>query len=136
MGSPRTRELVQRFYVDAWNRWDDTVVESLLAPDFAFRGSLGDTVHGPDGWRAYRDKVRAASPDFHNEVVSLVVDGESAAARLNYSGHHNGVLLGIQGTGVLFEYAGAAFFTVRDGRLHTAWVLGDLVSLRAQLTRG
>ncbi|GLZ33520.1 hypothetical protein Lesp02_57080 [Lentzea sp. NBRC 105346] len=134
MDSHRTRELVQRFYADAWNRWDSSVLPSLLAPDFEFRGSLGDTVYGIHGWCTYRDKVRAASPDFHNEIVSLVVDGPEAAARLRYSGHHNGVLLGVPGTGVLFEYAGAAFFTARDGLLTSAWVLGDLDGLRRQLS--
>ena len=32
-----------------------------------------------------------------------------------------------------FEYAGAAFFTARNGRLASAWVLGDLDGLRREL---
>lgn len=128
-------ELVRRFYADAWNRWDDTVVDVLLGPDFVFRGSLGDEVRGPDGWRAYRDKIRAAVPDFHNELVDLVVEADSAAARLMYSGHHRGELLGVPGSGARIEYAGAAFFTASGGKLVEAWVLGDLDSLRRQLTR-
>jgi steroid delta-isomerase-like uncharacterized protein len=126
--------LVHRFYARAWNLWDDAVVPQILAEDFTFRGSLGDEVHGRDGWRAYRAKVRAAVPDFHNEVVDLVCEGDRAAARLRYTGHHRGVLLGVHGTGAVVDYAGAAFFTARDGRLTGAWVLGDLDSLRAQLT--
>ncbi|MER5264827.1 ester cyclase [Actinosynnema sp. NPDC002837] len=128
------RALVERFYADAWNRWDDSVVDGLLAPDFTFRGSLGDTVRGRSGWRAYRDRVRAAVPDFHNEVTALVVEGDAAAARLRYTGHHRGVLLGVPGTGALVDYSGAAFFTARGGLLADAWVLGDLDALRAQLT--
>ena len=46
--------------------------ERLLAVDFSFRGSLGDDVAGRDGWRAYRDRVRRAVPDFHNEIVDIV----------------------------------------------------------------
>ena len=69
---PDVRELVERFYRDAWNRWDDAAVDELLAPDFLFRGSLGDEARGRDGFRAYRDKVRAAFPDFHNEVLDVV----------------------------------------------------------------
>jgi predicted ester cyclase len=66
-------------------------------------------------------------------VVSLVVEGDTAAARLSYSGTHSGPLLGVPATGRRFEYAGAAFFTVEDGWLASAWVLGDLEGLRAQL---
>jgi steroid delta-isomerase-like uncharacterized protein len=133
LASRETRELVDRFYTEAWNRWDDSAVTGLLAEDFLFRGSLGDEVRGRDGWRGYRDKIRAAVPDFHNEVVDLVVSGDRAAARLVYSGHHHGELLGVRGTGGWISYSGAAFFTARDGFLVQAWVLGDLATLRRQL---
>jgi predicted ester cyclase len=126
-------DLVHSFYDDLWNRWDDALVDAVLAPSFAFRGSLGTTTVGLDEWRGYRDTVRAGSADFHNDVVTLVCDGSSAAARLVYSGTHTGPLLGVSATGRRFEYAGAAFFTVVDGLLASAWVLGDLAGLRDQL---
>ncbi|MQA27897.1 MAG: hypothetical protein GEU94_21125 [Micromonosporaceae bacterium] len=124
--------LVRQFYQRAWNLWDDGVVDDVMAPDFVFRGSLGDEVRGRSGWRAYRDQIRAAVPDFHNEIVDLVTSPGRAAARLRYTGHHRGVLLGHQGRGQWIEYAGAAFFTVMDGHLASAWVLGDLDALRRQ----
>jgi predicted ester cyclase len=128
-----TEALVRSFYDDLWNGWDDSLIDTVLSPSFEFRGSLGTSTTGRDGWRSYRDTVRAGSADFHNEVVALVVDGASAAARLRYSGTHTGELLGIPATGRRFEYAGAAFFTVDDGLLGSAWVLGDLAGLRGQL---
>jgi len=131
-----TADLVHRFYDDLWNRWDDSLVPTLLSPDFAFRGSLGTSTVGHEGWRAYRDTVRAGSADFHNAVVTLVCEGSTAAARLTYSGTHTGPLLSIPATGRRFEYAGAAFFTAADGLLTSAWVLGDLASLREQLAAG
>ncbi|GAB2987217.1 ester cyclase [Amycolatopsis acidiphila] len=109
------------------------MLPQLLDPGFTFRGSLGDEVRGHDGWRAYRDRIRAAVPDFLNEITDLVVEGDRAAARLRYSGHHHGELLGVRGDGRRVEYAGAAFFTARAGLLTAAWVLGDLDALRRQL---
>ncbi len=126
-------QLVSLFYAQLWNRWDDLAVESVLAEDFAFRGSLGQESVGRQGWREYRDWVHSGSSDFHNEVVTLVVDGDRAAARLRYSGTHDGNLAGIEATGRSFTYSGAAFFTAGHGLLTSAWVLGDLVALRAQL---
>ncbi|HYS39226.1 MAG TPA: hypothetical protein VEO01_26720 [Pseudonocardiaceae bacterium] len=32
--------LVEAFYERAWNRWDDGIVDEILAPDFKFRDSL------------------------------------------------------------------------------------------------
>jgi steroid delta-isomerase-like uncharacterized protein len=125
--------LVRRFYEDLWNRWDDAAVDDVLSDDFAFRGSLGAETFGREGWRAYRDAVRAGAHDFHNDVVTLVVQGSTAAARLMYSGTHSGPLAGVEPTGRRFSYAGAAFFTAAGERLTSAWVLGDLAGLRAQL---
>jgi steroid delta-isomerase-like uncharacterized protein len=134
VAEPQTaRDLVARFYDRLWNAWDDAAVDDTLAEDFRFRGSLGDQTEGRDGWRRYRDKIRSGSHDFRNEIVELVVDGDRVAARLRYSGTHSGPLLGIEATGRPFSYAGAAFFTVARGRLASAWVLGDLAGLRAQL---
>jgi len=124
---------VRRFYSHAWNLWDDSEVTDLLDERFAFRGSLGDEVTGWDGFRAYRDKIRAAFPDFHNEILDLVTQGDRAAARLRYTGRHCGEILGIPATGTPVAYHGAAFFTARDGRLAAAWVLGDVDGLRRQL---
>jgi predicted ester cyclase len=125
--------LVRRFYEQLWNGWDDAAVDRTLAPGFTFRGSLGQETTGRDGWRAYRDHIRQASADFHNDIVTLVVDGDTAAARLRYSGTHTGDLLGYAPTGRAFSYSGAAFFTAADGLLTGAWVLGDLQNLRDQL---
>jgi steroid delta-isomerase-like uncharacterized protein len=131
--STTTRTLVQRFYDELWNQWDDQVVEDVLAGQFTFRGSLGQHTTGRDGWRGYRDTIREGAPDFHNEVVDLVVEGGRAAARLEYSGTHRGTLLGLAPTGRRFSYSGAAFFSMAEDRLAAAWVLGDLDSLRRQI---
>ena len=128
------RDLIERFYAHIWNLWDDAAVADPLDERFIFRGSLGDEATGQNGFRAYRDKIRAAFPDFRNEILDLVTEGNRAAARLRYTGHHRGEILGIPATGILVTYHGAAFFTARDGRLAEAWVLGDVDSLRRQLT--
>ena len=125
--------LVRTFDDVLWNSWNDDVVEDLLTEGFTFRGSLGAHTHGPAARRSYRDSVREGAPDFHNEVVALVVDGDQAAARLLYTGTHRGRLAGLSPSGRRFSYAGAAFFTAEQGRLSSAWVLGDLVALREQL---
>ena len=126
--------LIERFYDELWNRWNDSAVDDTLSPDFRFRGSLGREASGRQGWRQYRDLVRAGSADFRNEIAELVCEGDRAAARLRYTGTHTGLLLGLPVTQRRFEYAGAAFFTADHRSLTSAWVLGDLDGLRAQLS--
>jgi predicted ester cyclase len=126
--------LIERFYGELWNRWDDSAVEDTLSPGFNFRGSLGQETTGRQGWRRYRDLIREGSADFHNEIVDLVSDGTRAAARLCFTGTHTGPLLGLPATQRRLEYAGAAFFAADEQWLTSAWVLGDLDALRRQLS--
>ncbi len=126
--------LIEKFYGELWNQWNDAAVEGTLSPRFTFRGSLGQETSGRQGWRRYRDLVRGGSADFHNDIVDLVCDDRRAAARLRITGTHTGPLLGLPATQRRFEYAGAAFFTADERRLTSAWVLGDLDALRRQLS--
>jgi predicted ester cyclase len=128
-------ELVTIFYGELWNRWDDSLVEEILSPDFEFRGSLGETTSGLDAWRSYRDRIRSSAPDFHNYILELITDGDRAAAHLRYSGTHLGTMLGFPASSRRFGYDGAAFFAAAGEQLVQAWVLGDLYGLVSQLSR-
>jgi predicted ester cyclase len=126
--------LIQRFYGELWNRWNDSAVAETLSPDLTFRGSRsGGKTSGRQGWRQYRDLARAGSADFRNEIAKLVCEGERAAVRLCYSETHTGLLLGLPAAQRRFDHAGAAFFTADHRWLTSAWVLGDLDRLRSQL---
>lgn len=132
VSSPIAR-MIETFYEELWNRWNDSAVDTVLDTEFEFRGSLGQQTIGRNEWRMYRDQIRAGSADFRNDVVTLVCDDQQAAARLRYTGTHTGPLLGLPATHRRFEYAGAAFFVARDQLLLSAWVLGDLDGLRRHL---
>jgi steroid delta-isomerase-like uncharacterized protein len=125
---------VRRFYAELWNQWRFELAAELLAPELEFRGSLGDAVRGRDGFIDYATRVRAAFPDFHNEIQELVVADDRVAARLRYNGTHRGVIFGAAPSGERISYAGAAFFSFdADARILHAWVLGDLLALLRQL---
>ena len=133
-----TDSLIRTFYDRVWNAWDEGAARTILSPALSFRGSLGDAVTGHDGFLAYQAKIRAAFPDFHNEIEDLIVDGGRAAARLRYTGAHTGgadagVLFGIEPTGNRIDYRGAAFFTVSQAQIASVFVLGDVDTLKKQL---
>ena len=133
MTTDRNKKLIETFYNSMWNRWDTALAREILTEDIDFRGSIGLSRTGHDGFIEYMNIIRAAFPDFHNEIEGMVSEGGSAAARLTYTGTHEGELLGIAATHAKVSYAGAAFFTFRDGRIAKVWVLGDALSLMRQI---
>jgi steroid delta-isomerase-like uncharacterized protein len=130
---------VRRFYEDLWNQWRFNLVDELLAPDLEFRGSLGTEIRGRQGFLEYARGIRAAFPDFHNELQETITDERhrGVAARLSYSGKHEGPIFGVAATGRRITYTGAAFFRFDDhARILRAWILGDLANLWRQLGIG
>jgi steroid delta-isomerase-like uncharacterized protein len=133
MSTGEHKELVRRYYEALWNRWDFALADELIAEQIAFRGSLGQTVKGREGFKAYMREVCRAFPDFHNRVEELVAEGDRVAARLTYTGTHAGALLGIAPSGRRVSYAGVALFRIASAQIAEGWVLGDLYGLIGQL---
>jgi predicted ester cyclase len=77
--------------------------------------------------------VRRAFPDFHNNVEELIAEGDQVAARLTYTGTHQGELFGVAATARRVSYAGVALFRIAQGRVVEGWVLGDVHGLIQQL---
>lgn len=127
------RSLVQRFYEELWNERKLEVAPEILHPDVSFRGSLGSSLEGVSDVCGYVTMVTGALEGYRCHVEQIVVEVDSAAARVRFSGRHVGTFLGRAPTGRTVTWVGAAFFAVDGGRLREVWVLGDLVSLYAQL---
>ncbi len=133
MNDNRNRQLIQRFYWDLWNRFDQTVIPQILAEDLRFRGSLGQEKIGHAGFGEYMDVIQGAFPDFTNEIEDIISEGDKAFARLTFRGTQRGETLGIVPTGRSIAYAGAAVFEFRSDLIAKIWVLGDLYGLMSQL---
>ena len=131
--TPTPKALVERFYHEVWNNADERVAREILAEDFRFRGSLGPEKVGQDGFIEYMRSVHAALADYRCDIDDLVTTADRASARMTFSGRHQGRFFDVEATGREIAWAGAAFFTIRDGRIAALWVLGDIDSVKQQL---
>lgn len=123
--SENNKAVVRRFYDEVWNRWNLAAADEILAPDIHFRGSLGTSHVGIDDFKRYVEQVRAAFPDWHNEIEELIAADEKVVARLSWSGTHLGELRGIAPAGRRVTYVGAGIFRLQNGKIADAWVVGD-----------
>jgi predicted ester cyclase len=128
--------LVERFYHEVWNLADEAVAREILSPGFRFRGSLGPQMQGVEAFVGYMRSIHAALADYVCTIEAMIVEGDRVAARMTFRGRSQGVLFGVAPTGREVSWAGAAFFTMRAGRIDGLWVLGDVDGLKAQLNLG
>ena len=79
--------------------------------------------------------MRAAFPDWHNQIDELIAEGDKVVARTTYSGTHEGRLFDVEPTGNRVTYVGVAIFRLSDGRIEDGWVVGDMQELWKALGR-
>jgi len=125
--------LVTCFYERIWHLGDAKALPELLTPDFAFRGSLGAEMQGQTAFWEYVCGVRNALGQYHCDILECVTEGESAFARMRFSGIHVADFRGYARTGLPVRWEGAALFRFEGERIRELWVLGDLAGLETVL---
>ena len=129
-----TPALVTAFYERIWNLGDLSAIPALLSAEFLFRGSLGREMRGHQAFSDYVCSVRGSLSSYRCEILDCVSEGDSAFARMRFSGLHIGVFRGFQPTQRQVQWLGAALFRFERGIIAELWVLGDLAGLDYVLT--
>jgi predicted ester cyclase len=78
-------------------------------------------------------EFRAAFPDWQEEIVELVAEGNTVAGRFKCSGTHQGEFLGEPPTGKRMEVEEVFFLRVEDGKFVDFWALEDSLRRLRQL---
>lgn len=133
--SERNTATIRRFYEELWNRWDLGLADEIVAPDVRFRGSLGTTLQGREAFKGYVERVRAAFPDWHNQIDELIDAGDRVVARITCSGTHQGELFDVAPTGRRVGYVAVGIFRLTGGTIEEAWVVGDTQEMWRALGR-
>ena len=119
--SEDNKAMVRRM-VRAINEGEEAaVVEKLFAPRAARR--VG---------RLFAE-FRSAFPDWHEEVVQLVAEGDAVAGRFRCSGTHLGEFLGEAPTGKRMDVQEVFFLRAEGGRFVDFWGLEDSLGRMRQL---
>ncbi len=131
---PKTpKEIVECFYHEVWNNADEHAAREILDENFRFRGSLGPEKRGQDGFISYMRSIHEALRNYRCIIEDIVTTETRVTARMTFKGTHQAKFFDVEATGREIMWAGAAFFTIVDGRILELWVLGDIDSVKQQL---
>jgi predicted ester cyclase len=78
-------------------------------------------------------EFRTAFPDWQEEIVQLVSEGDAVAGRFRCSGTHRGEFLGEAPTGKRMDVEEVFFLRVEDGKFVDFWGLEDSLNRMRQL---
>jgi len=119
--SEENKDMVRRM-VEAINSGEeDAAVDELFAPRAARRVK-----------RLFAE-FRSAFPDWQEETVELVAEGDTVAGRFKCAGTHRGEFLGEAPTGKRMEVEEVFFLRAEDGKFVDFWALEDSMGRMRQL---
>jgi predicted ester cyclase len=119
--SEENKDMVKHM-VEAINSGEeDAAVDELFAPRAARRVK-----------RLFAE-FRSAFPDWQEETVELVAEGDTVAGRFKCSGTHQGEFLGEAPTGKRMEVEEVFFLRAEDGKFVDFWALEDSMGRMRQL---
>jgi predicted ester cyclase len=119
--SEENKDMVRRM-VEAINAGaEEAAVDELFAPRAARRVK-----------RLFAE-FRMAFPDWREEIVVLVAEGDTVAGRFRCSGTHQGEFLGEPPTGKRMEVEEVFFLRAEGGRFVDFWALEDSLGRMRQL---
>ncbi len=78
MNSEANKALVRR-YIEMWNTGNVIITDEVLAPTWIDHAH--PEVTSPDSVKRAVSKIRAASPDFHITIESILSEGDMVALR-------------------------------------------------------
>ena len=100
---------------------EEATVEELFAPRAARRV------------KQLFAEFRRAFPDWHEEIVQLVAEGDAVAGRFRRSGTHRGKFLGEAPTQKRMDVEEVFFLRAEDGKFVDFWALEDSMGRMRQL---
>ena len=121
MTEMENKTIFRRFYEEAWNAGDLTVVDELLATDFVNHEVAETTAPHRELYKRAVVETRTAFPDWTIIIDDLVAEGEKVVARWRSSGTHNGETPGQPPTGARIQIQGITIVRVVEGKIVDFW---------------
>lgn len=130
------KEIVRRVMEEGVNRHDREVLRRFLAPDYA-RHSQATTsmpeIRGRDQMLEFFEASFSAFPDWNEEIVVMVAEGDKVAIITKGTGTHEGAFGGIPATGKPVEVYNFIFHRLEDGKIVETWTGWDNLAFLMQV---
>ena len=126
--------VVRRFFAEAWNSTDLTLVDELIAPGYVGHDvNITHAERGPERIKRIMTTFRAAFPDLQVTVEDVVIQGEKEVVRWTSRGTHKGPFMNIAPTGKQVSVSGTDIGRVVNGQIQEMWSNWDGLGLMRQL---
>lgn len=135
MDAIENKKLIKQLH-NIWNSGEMEAIPEVYSTNFIVhwpKGFAENESHGFDGVRKAIERIRTAFPDWHEEVVDMIIEDNKVVTRYISTGTHLGRYAGTKGTGKKVEFDEISIYRIEGGKVIEQWCLSDDLSTLRQL---
>ena len=128
------KEALLGFYQNVFNAHSTDAIDQFAADEIVDHNPDPGQKPGKEGLKEAFGNLFTAFPDLHVEVLQVVTEGDTAAARSILSGTQKGEFMGMPPSGLSFKVQLMDFVRAKDGKIVERWGIMDVSAMMQQLT--
>jgi len=129
-----SKALLRRITDEIWTGGQLQLIDELIAENFTDHVEMpGLESTGRERYRASVAMIREAFPDYREEIVWLLGEGDRAVSFVRGSGTHLGTFQGIEPTGRAAQWHAMGALRFEAGQAVERWGIGDSLAMMQQL---
>jgi predicted ester cyclase len=125
---------VVKSYHRVWSDGQVTELDNILAPDFVCHFIDGIEWKGIDGAKSSITSHRKSFPDWNEEIVDMISEGDKVVTRYKSTGTQQGTFNGLDSTGKKITIYETSIYRIANGKIAEQWGFPDAMGLDHQLT--
>jgi len=126
------RQLVRKYH-EVWSNGQLNVIDTIMSPEFVCHFIAGLEWKGIEGAKSSISNHKKSFPDWTEEIVDMIAEGDRVVTRYKSTGTHQGAFNGIDSTGNKVTIYETSIYRIADGKIVEQWGFPDELSLRNQL---
>ena len=132
--SEENKAVVRRQEEEIFTQGNLDAADEIYAPNYVGHDpSNPEDIRGLEAAKQAAADYREAFPDLQVTVEDLIAEGDKVAARVRFSGTHQGELDGIAPTGRRVDCTGIVISRIEGGKIAEDWANFDDLGLMRQL---
>ncbi|MDQ3587130.1 MAG: ester cyclase [Actinomycetota bacterium] len=126
-------DLMRQFYDEVMNKGDLDRISELCTEDVVDHEAPPDMPKGIEGVKAFVQMFREGFPDLQAMMEDSVAEGDRVAARVRFTGTHDGEFMGVPASGNRVDVEAIDIVRIVDGKCAEHWGVTDNLALMQQI---
>lgn len=115
------------------NEKDYSYIDQYFAEEYVYHGLGGMLAKSPQAFREAIKGFHAAIPDLKSEIIEIIGEGNTIVIHFNFTGTHEGELMGHAATGKALDFNGMIMRRFDKEKIAEDWDYFDYPSLVSQI---